>query len=104
MVSEKTYASQSKAYLQNERQSDELLSTVSIYKLESKIFALWRQTVCENSNQDFLTDTIKFYGRLRLNMSTLKLRRVAIDTYKENVAYLHRDCALYHRGLIHQRR
>jgi len=28
-------------------------------------------------------------------MTTLKLRRVAIDTYKENVAYLHRDCALY---------
>ncbi len=25
----------------------------------------------------------------------LKLRRVAIDTYKENVAYLHRDCELY---------
>jgi thymidine phosphorylase len=27
--------------------------------------------------------------------STLKLRRVAIDTYKENVAYLHRDCQIY---------
>jgi thymidine phosphorylase len=26
---------------------------------------------------------------------TLKLRRVAIDTYKENVAYLHRDCHVY---------
>ncbi|HEC15694.1 MAG TPA: thymidine phosphorylase family protein [Sedimenticola sp.] len=26
---------------------------------------------------------------------TLRLRRVAIDTYKENVAYLHRDCAVY---------
>ena len=26
---------------------------------------------------------------------TLKLRRVAIDTYKENVAYLHRACAVY---------
>jgi thymidine phosphorylase len=25
----------------------------------------------------------------------LRLRRVAIDTYKENVAYLHRDCQLY---------
>jgi thymidine phosphorylase len=25
----------------------------------------------------------------------LKLRRVAIDTYRENVAYLHRDCAHY---------
>lgn len=25
----------------------------------------------------------------------LKLRRVAIDTYHENVAYLHRDCAVY---------
>ena len=29
-------------------------------------------------------------------MTTLKLRKVAIDTYKENVAYLHRDCSLYH--------
>ncbi len=29
-------------------------------------------------------------------MSTLTLRQVAIDTYKENVAYLHRDCKLYH--------
>lgn len=28
-------------------------------------------------------------------MITLKLRRVAIDVYKENVAYLHRECALY---------
>ena len=27
--------------------------------------------------------------------STLQLRRVAIDTYKENVAYLHRDCTVY---------
>ncbi|MEE4163095.1 MAG: thymidine phosphorylase family protein [Woeseiaceae bacterium] len=26
---------------------------------------------------------------------TLRLRRVAIDTYKENVAYLHRDCQVY---------
>lgn len=28
-------------------------------------------------------------------MGTLTLRQVAIDTYKENVAYLHRDCKLY---------
>ncbi len=28
-------------------------------------------------------------------MNTLKLRRIAIDTYKENVAYLHRDCKLF---------
>ena len=27
--------------------------------------------------------------------STLLLKRVAIDTYRENVAYLHRDCELY---------
>jgi thymidine phosphorylase len=27
--------------------------------------------------------------------ATLKLRRIAIDTYRENVAYLHRDCELY---------
>lgn len=26
---------------------------------------------------------------------TLRVRRVAIDTYRENVAYLHRDCPLY---------
>ena len=25
----------------------------------------------------------------------LKLRRIAIDTYHENVAYLHRDCVAY---------
>lgn len=25
----------------------------------------------------------------------LKLRRIAIDTYHENVAYLHRDCVVY---------
>ncbi|MCH9698039.1 MAG: thymidine phosphorylase family protein [Gammaproteobacteria bacterium] len=30
-----------------------------------------------------------------MEITTLKLRRVAIDTYKENVAYLHRDCELY---------
>ena len=28
-------------------------------------------------------------------VSVLSLRRVAIDTYRENVAYLHRDCAIY---------
>ncbi len=28
-------------------------------------------------------------------MPTLKLRRVAIDTYGENVAFLHRDCEIY---------
>lgn len=28
-------------------------------------------------------------------MATLKLRRIAIDTYKENVAYLHRNCEIY---------
>ena len=28
-------------------------------------------------------------------MNTLKLRHVAIDTHKENVAYLHRDCTFY---------
>jgi thymidine phosphorylase len=28
-------------------------------------------------------------------MPTLKLRRVAIDTYRENVAYLHRECPVY---------
>ena len=27
--------------------------------------------------------------------SSLKLRRTAIDTYRENVAYLHRECGLY---------
>ena len=27
--------------------------------------------------------------------ASLQLRRVAIDTYRENVAYLHRDCAVY---------
>ncbi|MEN8168728.1 MAG: hypothetical protein ABFS08_00715 [Pseudomonadota bacterium] len=25
----------------------------------------------------------------------LQLRRIAIDTYKENVAYMHRDCEFY---------
>ena len=30
-----------------------------------------------------------------MKTTTLKLRRVAIDTYRENVAYLHRDCELY---------
>ncbi|WP_457676417.1 thymidine phosphorylase family protein [Thiolapillus sp.] len=29
-------------------------------------------------------------------MTSLKLRKVAIDTYRENVAYLHRQCPLYH--------
>ena len=29
-------------------------------------------------------------------MGDLKIRSVAIDTYKENIAYLHRKCELYH--------
>ncbi len=28
-------------------------------------------------------------------MDTLKLRKISIDTYRENVAYLHRDCPVY---------
>ena len=28
-------------------------------------------------------------------IATLRVRRVAIDTYRENVAFLHRDCILY---------
>ena len=28
-------------------------------------------------------------------LNTLGLRRIAIDTYKENVAYMHRDCQVY---------
>lgn len=28
-------------------------------------------------------------------LSPLRLKRVAIDTYRENVAYLHRECAIY---------
>lgn len=34
-------------------------------------------------------------SRARDAASELALRRIAIDTYRENVAYLHRDCALY---------
>ena len=30
-----------------------------------------------------------------LTTSNLALRRIGIDTYRENVAYLHRDCAVY---------
>ncbi len=30
-----------------------------------------------------------------MNNQTLKLRRIAIDTYHENVAYLHRECEVY---------
>ena len=30
-----------------------------------------------------------------ITTDTLRVRRVAIDTYRENVAFLHRDCALY---------
>ena len=28
-------------------------------------------------------------------METLSLKQVAIDTYMENVAYLHRECEIY---------
>jgi thymidine phosphorylase len=30
-----------------------------------------------------------------MSNDTLKIRRIAIDTYHENVAYLHRECAIY---------
>lgn len=30
-----------------------------------------------------------------MTTDTLKVRRVGIDTYRENVAYMHRDCAIY---------
>ena len=31
----------------------------------------------------------------KLNRETLQISRLGIDTYHENVAYLHRDCELY---------
>ncbi|MDX1384286.1 MAG: thymidine phosphorylase family protein [Thermoanaerobaculia bacterium] len=34
-------------------------------------------------------------ARARRAPKTLKLRRVSIDTYRENVVYLHRECPLY---------
>jgi thymidine phosphorylase len=43
-------------------------------------------------DQDFTPDVAQPDD---LTRSKLALRRVAIDTYRENVAYLHRDCALY---------
>ena len=33
--------------------------------------------------------------KFALNHNALTVRRVGIDTYRENVAYLHRDCAIY---------
>jgi thymidine phosphorylase len=30
-----------------------------------------------------------------MSNDTLQIRRIAIDTYHENVAYLHRDCGIY---------
>ena len=30
-----------------------------------------------------------------MSNDTLQIRRIAIDTYHENVAYLHRECAIY---------
>jgi thymidine phosphorylase len=39
-------------------------------------------------DQDSLSDSCK-------TISNLSVRRVAIDTYRENVAYLHRECAVY---------
>ncbi|OGT20483.1 MAG: thymidine phosphorylase, partial [Gammaproteobacteria bacterium RBG_16_57_12] len=38
---------------------------------------------------------MKKTSRTPAQKDMLALRRVAIDTYKENVAYLHRDCAIY---------
>jgi thymidine phosphorylase len=34
-------------------------------------------------------------AKSELSKETLKLRRLGIDTYRENVAYLHRDCEVY---------
>ena len=32
--------------------------------------------------------------------NALRVRRIAIDTFRENVAYLHRDCEIYRVDLI----
>lgn len=34
-------------------------------------------------------------GKKKMDNQKLKLRRIFIDTYRENVAYLHRECAVY---------
>ena len=34
-------------------------------------------------------------SKLQATRETLKLRRLGIDTYHENVAYLHRECEVY---------
>ncbi len=50
-----------------------------------------------DNSQHKLHDEIKS-GILSLKLmstDTLQLRRIAIDTYHENVAYLHRECGVY---------
>lgn len=47
------------------------------------------------SNIDVQQDAAPGLITNNLTASNLSLRRVAIDTYRENVAYLHRDCAVY---------
>lgn len=50
--------------------------------------------IIENNNHLLLTVKIAM-SQNSVNVPSLKLRRVGIDTYKENVAYLHRDCPIY---------
>jgi len=44
---------------------------------------------------EFVTNTLTMTEQNNQNDAQLKLRRVAIDTYHENVAYLNRRCRLY---------
>ncbi|WP_353394124.1 thymidine phosphorylase family protein [Hydrogenophaga sp. 5NK40-0174] len=41
------------------------------------------------------TEIVTGCGSAAQEGASLSLKRVAIDTYRENVAYLHRDCAVY---------
>jgi thymidine phosphorylase len=50
--------------------------------------------IIENNNHLLLTVKIAMTQN-SVNVPSLKLRRVGIDTYKENVAYLHRECPIY---------
>lgn len=44
---------------------------------------------------DISSDSEVYQGRNDHISNRLKLRRIAIDTYRENVAYLHRECSVY---------
>ena len=65
------------------------------YATGMRIICFDRDCIAGYSLIDLRTWIMTKTTRSKVVKGTLRLRRMGIDTYRENVAYLHRECEIY---------